>query len=137
MAARGQPAYVLDSFAILAYLGAESGKARVAELLRLASAGRIRILLSVINLGEVAYIVERERGLPHVHETLALIDQLPIDVLPAPREVVLAAAHIKAQHPLAYADAFAAAAAQAHDAVLLSGDPEFKPLKGMIRLERL
>jgi len=67
---------------------------------------------------------------------LALIDQLPIDVLPAPREVVLAA-HIKAQHPLAYADAFAAAVAQAHDAVLLSGDPEFNPLKGMIRLERL
>lgn len=137
MAARKQPTYVLDSFAVLAYLGAEAGKPRVEELLKQASASRSRICLSVINLGEVAYIVERERGLPQVHETLALIDQLPVDVLPAPREAVLAAAHIKAGHSLACADAFAAAAAQALDAVLVTGDPEFESLHGMLRLERI
>lgn len=37
---------------------------------------------------------------------------------------VLAAATIKADHPMAYADAFAAATAAAHDATLLTGDPE-------------
>jgi predicted nucleic acid-binding protein len=39
-------------------------------------------------------------------------------------ERVLAAAHIKAQHPIAFADCFAAATASAHDATLLTGDPE-------------
>ncbi|GIV00222.1 MAG: hypothetical protein KatS3mg014_1837 [Actinomycetota bacterium] len=37
---------------------------------------------------------------------------------------VMEAAGIKAEHPIAYADAFAVATALAHDAVLLSGDPE-------------
>jgi predicted nucleic acid-binding protein len=37
-------------------------------------------------------------------------------------ERVMAAARIKAQYPLAYADAFAIATAAAHDAVLLTGD---------------
>ena len=36
----------------------------------------------------------------------------------------LAAAAIKAQHPMAYADAFALAMAAAHGVPLLTGDPE-------------
>lgn len=39
-------------------------------------------------------------------------------------EVVLAAARLKAVHPLAYADAFAAATAVHHDATLWTGDDE-------------
>lgn len=37
---------------------------------------------------------------------------------------VVAAAAIKADNAMAYADAFAAATAIAHDAILLTGDPE-------------
>jgi hypothetical protein len=37
---------------------------------------------------------------------------------------ILAAARIKAHHAMAYADAFACATALAHDAALLTGDPE-------------
>jgi predicted nucleic acid-binding protein len=37
---------------------------------------------------------------------------------------VLAAAHLKAEHQLAFADCFAAATAAAHDATLYTGDPE-------------
>lgn len=39
-------------------------------------------------------------------------------------ERVLAAARIKADHPMAFADAFAVATAKAFDATLLTGDPE-------------
>ena len=37
---------------------------------------------------------------------------------------IIAAARIKAEHPMAYADAFAAATAIAHEATLWTGDPE-------------
>jgi hypothetical protein len=37
---------------------------------------------------------------------------------------ILSAAAIKAEHPMAHADAFAAATAAASDATLLTGDPE-------------
>jgi len=130
-------AYVLDSFAVLAYLAAEAGMPRVREVLRDASAGQCSVYLSLINLGEVAYIVERERGLARAQETLGLIDQLPIQVLPASREVVMAAAHVKAEYPMAYADAFAVAAAQNLDAVILTGDPEFDAVKDLVHVERI
>jgi len=136
-AANAPIAYVLDSRAVLACLGGEPGKARVQQVLDRASHGRCRLSMSIINLGEVAYIVERERGLPRVHEALALLDQLPIDVLPAPRETVLAASHIKASHPVSYADAFAVAIAQSLQASVLTTDPEFRSVEHLIQVERI
>ena len=129
--------YVLDSFAVLAYLTGEEGMPRVREVLGDASAGRSSVYLSLINLGEVAYTVERERGLARAQEALGVIDQLPVEILPASRETVLAAAHVKAGHPIAYADAFAVAAAQSLDAVVLTGDPEFESVKELVRVERI
>jgi predicted nucleic acid-binding protein len=86
----------------------------------------------------VAYITERERGLEKVHEVLATIRSLPIVLLPADEKVVLAAAHIKANHRLAYADAFAAATAKLWQGRLLTGDPEFDSLNdGEITVEWL
>jgi predicted nucleic acid-binding protein len=48
---------------------------------------------------------------------------------------VLGAAHIKAHYPVAYADAFVITAAQVHDAVLITGDPEFEVVKDIVRIE--
>jgi len=127
--------YVLDSFALLAYLGAEVGEERVKEILHDASRGESRALLSLINLGEVVYITERERGLAKAQEVLAVIEQLPIEIHPVDRQTVLGAAHVKAHYPVAYADAFAITAAQAHDGVLLTGDPEFEAVKDIVRIE--
>lgn len=131
--------YVLDSYALLAFLGGEEGNETVQALLRRAEKGECRVAISLINLGEVLYITERERSLKSAQEVLALVEQLPIELLDVTRETVLAAAHIKARYPLAYADAFAVAAAQALDASLLTGDPEFEAVKGeveIIALER-
>ena len=48
---------------------------------------------------------------------------------------VLSAAHLKANFPIALADAFAIVAAQSHDGVLVTGDPEFKAVEEEIRIE--
>ncbi|MCJ7622486.1 MAG: type II toxin-antitoxin system VapC family toxin [Anaerolineaceae bacterium] len=132
-----QPVYVLDSFAFLAYLEDESGKSTVVYVLDDAQEGKCRVLLSVINLGEVICIVERERGVNEAREVLAAIDQLPIDILPAPRDAVLAAAHIKANYRVSYADAFAVGAAQEHQGVIITGDPEFKAVESLITVNWL
>ncbi len=59
--------FVLDSYALLAFLEGESSGEEIERLFRQASAGRCRLLMSVVNLGEVLYITERERGLNKVH----------------------------------------------------------------------
>lgn len=127
--------YMLDSYALLAYFGGEAGGERIREILHEASLGEDRALLSLINLGEVAYITERERGLAKAQEVLAIIEQLPIEILPVDHQTVLAAAHIKAHYPVAYADAFAITAAQEYEGVVLTGDPEFNAVKDIIRIE--
>jgi predicted nucleic acid-binding protein len=121
--------YVLDSYAVLAYLEAEPGSDRVRELLSAAKSRKCRLFMCVVNLGEVMYIVERERGLPQAQDTLARIDELPIEIIDADRTLTLAAAHLKKDCPIAYADCFTAALAQLHNAILLTGDLEFSKIK--------
>jgi len=131
--------YVLDSFAVLAYLQREKAGLRVRELLAGAEAGACSIHLSLINLGEVLYITEREHGFFSAHRVLAAIDQLPLKVVPVSRRTVLAAAHIKARYAMSYADAFAVVAALDYNGVLATGDPEFRPLadEKLVRVEWL
>jgi len=117
--------YALDSFALLAYLGGEAGRIRVKELLEGAGAGAHNIYLSLITLGEVLYIIERENSLSLPQRALAAIDQLPLQIVPVSRAAVLAAAHVKARYPISYADALAVVTAQDYHCVLVTGDPEF------------
>ena len=129
--------YVLDSFALLAHLGDEAGAARVRAVLKAASLGRAQVFVSAINLGELVYITERERGLVQAQMALNAVEQLPIQILEATRERVLAAAHIKANHALSYADAFVVAAAQEMGATILTGDPEFRTVEALVSVEWL
>ena len=133
------PAFVLDSFALLAYLQGEAGRPIVQDLLARAEAGDHAVFLSLINLGEILYIIEREQGLVAAQRALAAVDQLPVAIEPVSRATVLAAAHLKARHSIAYADAFAAVAAREHGAVLVTGDPEFAPLAkaGLVQVQWL
>lgn len=111
---------VLDSWAVLRLLeGTEPAASRVqAEL-----DGDLSPVMSWINLGEVFYIVRRLHG--HVAALSVVRDLRPQLDLDLPDEQrVLRAATIKAEHPMAYADTFAAATALAHQATLLTGDPE-------------
>jgi ribonuclease VapC len=133
------PAYVLDSFALLAYLEGDAGMPRVRAVLEGAAERRHRAYLSLINLGEALYITERERGIGDTRRVLGAIDQLPLEIVDVSRPTVLAAAHIKARFPIAYADAFAVVAALEHGGVVLTGDPEFRPLAraGLVAVEWL
>lgn len=118
--------YVLDSYAILAFLEDEPGAEEVEDILAASARGEAQAWLSIINFGEVLYITERERGLSPAHRIVALIDQLPIRVIDADRERTFAAAHVKAHHALSYADAFAVALAVELEARVVTGDPEFR-----------
>lgn len=118
--------FILDSFALLAYFQAEPGGTTVRHILQEASAGSVSVMLSVINLGEIYYIVARKRSRDIALAIVEDISRLPVHLLDAGCERVLAAADVKARHPLSYADAFVAAAAEEFGATIVTGDPEFK-----------
>jgi len=51
--------------------------------------------------------------------------------------LVMRAAYLKAQYPISYADAFAAALAEQEKAILVTGDPDFKRLEKTIKIQWL
>ena len=69
--------YVLDSFALLAYFGNEPGAETVEQLLRQAQDETVTLHLSLVNLGEVYYITQRERGQDVALATLASLINCP------------------------------------------------------------
>lgn len=109
----------LDSWAVLAWLdGDEPAAGAVQEAL-----DAERPWISWLNIGEVAYQVERRHGDDEASLVVGRLRAfLALDDVTSDR--VLAAAHIKASHPIAFADCFAAATAIARGATLFTGDPE-------------
>ncbi len=109
---------------------------RVKEVLETAEGNECRVFLSWINLGEVMYIVERERGLKLAREVLARVRKSRTGWW-RQCQALLEAAHIKANYPIAYADAFAAVVALSENEVVITGDPEFKEVEGLVQVEWL
>ena len=126
--------YVLDSFALLALLQDEPGADRVDHLLTAASRGEAEIRMSLINLAEVQYQIIRRDADPS--KALAALEGFPI-VRVSADAYVPQVVELKANHPISLADCFAAALAQDLDCPLVTGDPEFKKLEGMLKIEWL
>lgn len=126
--------YLLDSHALLAFFEKEAGGEHVRDLLLQAEEKLITLHLSLINWGEILYITKRGKGKEASEDILSRIEAFPISIEPVSQEVVKAAAEIKAEHPIAYADAFAAATAQRLQMPIVTGDPEFKRLGTLVQI---
>jgi predicted nucleic acid-binding protein len=131
------PPIILDSFALLSFFHKEPGWEKIKALFTDLSQKGEKALLSRINWGEFYYILHRRAGREKTQEALALLEQLPIDILSVDDRLVREAAEIKAKHPIAYADAFCTALAQRMNGRILTGDPEFKEVERLVPIEWL
>jgi predicted nucleic acid-binding protein len=129
--------FVLDSYAVLSYLQDEPAGSRIEKLLDNAAKGKCRLILSLINLGEILYIVERRGGIAKAQDALALIRQLPVEIPPVDEQAVFTAAHVKANHAISYADAFVVATAIEENATVVTADPEFQSVETVVQVEWL
>ncbi|MFC0082316.1 PIN domain-containing protein [Aciditerrimonas ferrireducens] len=118
---------VLDAHAVLAFLAEEPGWSEVEEVLRTGEPW-----MTLVNLGEVASILERTAGAAAAEEVWANLraEHRPegggVRWVDLDDTLVRRAASIKARGGLSYADAFAAGAASVLDCPVLTGDPEFQ-----------
>ena len=131
-------ARLLDSFALLAYLKKEKTYQEVKNILASHQEGEEDLLMNEINVGEVYYILARERSLEAAEYFLHdILQALAIKITPNSLFDVIDAAKIKAQFAIAYADAFAVATAIKYNATLVTGDPDFKEVEHLIEIEWL
>jgi ribonuclease VapC len=128
---------LLDSFAVLAWVQDEPGAERVEALLIQAQRQKVPLLLNVINLGEVYYRLARHHGHPFAQEVIRQLEILPLQLFPCDASLTLEAARIKADFPMAYADAFAVATALREGAAVVTGDPEFRQVEHLVTIDWL
>ncbi len=116
--------YVLDANALMIFFEGRPGSKKVEELVHTTGETR-RLLMSVINWGEVLYSLWRIRGHEVAKEKREQIAQLPVQILEVDRATTERAVKLKAEHNLPYVDCFAAAVAQQQQATLVTGDRDF------------
>ena len=130
--------YVFDANAVIRYfaVGGGQGGDKVRGLFEQAERNQARLSMSVINMGEVFYIL-----LKHIGEQRALqyvqVLQHAVTMIDADANRTIEAATLKRQYKLGYADSFAAALALESKATLVSADPSFEKVGKALKWMRL
>src|ERR1700686_2069890 len=107
-------AKVLDSWALMAFLHDEPAAEAVEQLLLKAGEDKHKLLLCVVNWGEIYYSIARAEGEAVAEQKAADLATLAIELVPLSDDLQLVreAAKLKAAKKMAYADCFAAALAK-------------------------
>ncbi len=120
--------YVLDANALLDLAEAGPGFGKVEHLLQEALQNQNLVLISVLNWGEVFYLLWQRRGEEKARRTIASLSRLPLELVPVDTPQALKAGEIKAVHKIPYVDCIAAALAILRQAVLVTSDRDFEKL---------
>lgn len=131
---------VLDAHALMVLFNDEPGADEVEKILLKAEGGSPKLLMSVVNWGEIYYSILRgasqEMAETKAHEIAGMqIELVPVDA--DDLELVRQAAAFKATRKMSYADCFAAALAKIKNAELVTGDREFKQLARDVKIHWL
>jgi predicted nucleic acid-binding protein len=124
---------VVDSWALVAWIRKEPAAPLVRHFLEEAQAGRVELVMSLINVAETFYILAKRDSMGVAEEFLTRLPSLPIRVVSPDADDILIAARIKAAHPVAFGDAFAIALARSNDAEVITGDDEIRRCR-MVRV---
>ena len=130
-------AIVLDSWAVIAYLEDEPAGKRVADIIADAHEQGVPLLMTVVNAGEVWYIIAREASATDADASIKQLRDLGIEFFDADWELAKGAAYFKSRNKMSFADCFAAALTKQRKAHLATGDAEFGQLTGEISIEWL
>ena len=122
-------ALVLDSWAVLAYLGDEASGQEVGDLIASAHENRIPMYMSIVNAADVWYILAREMPEARADSAVADLTGLGIELIGVDWPLTRIAGTFKARHRMSYADCFAAALAKDRKSDLVTGDKEFKQVE--------
>lgn len=120
--------YVFDSFAMITYFRQEPGNEYVKNCLLDIARYKAVGHMSAIHVGEVYYMMCRKSNSKFAEGALIDLFQMPIEIVDPNLDSCLAAAAFKAKNLLSYADSFTAILTIEKNAILITGDSEFKNL---------
>src|SRR5258707_15086764 len=99
--------HVLDASAVLDFVEGGPGGKRVEQLFKDALGKRSRVLMSVVNWGEVFYHSWQQHGEESARRLLADLSRLPLELVPVDLSQSLQAGESKARPEISYVDCMA------------------------------
>ena len=128
---------LFDAHAILKWTQKEQGYQKVKALLLECRNQSTIGYMNQVNVGEVYYKTIRAVGLQEAKKFLENFFRLPISLILPDSNLIWEASEIKAEYSISYADCFAVATAQRYEAIVLTGDPEFKKIESLVPVDWL
>ncbi len=126
---------VLDTWAVIAYLEDEPAGQQIADLIATAHEEAVPVYISVVNAGEVWYIIAREISEEEANNSIKELRDLRIQFVDVDWELTQEAARFKSKNKMSYADCYAAALTQEKKADLVTGDTEFKAIEDQVKIQ--
>jgi predicted nucleic acid-binding protein len=120
--------HILDASALLDLVQDGPGSAEVEALLLEARATSTPLLMSVVNWGEVYYLLLERHGEENARSVLAQLSKLAIVLVDVDITQAMRAGELRVRHKLPYVDSLAAALAVLRSGVLVTRDRDFKAL---------
>ena len=128
---------VLDTSALLAFTDSEDGAEVIDALLRQAQKGELELLVSFASWMEVYYVYLQEQGRERAQLWISKLKNLPLVRVDSDEITGQIAGELKASQRMSFADAWIAALAKRHEAILVHKDPEFESVSQAIQLQAL
>jgi predicted nucleic acid-binding protein len=125
--------YIFDTSALLTLWNDEEGADAVEHILRSDSLSYI----SFMSCMECRYRVWKNAGREESEELSKYLDLLPLKRIEITDAIFEKAIEIKATNSLSVCDSWIVATAIATDSILVHKDPEFEPLKEIVKLKAL
>lgn len=97
------------------------------EILDEADNRKGRLLVNIVNLGEVFYLSAKTRDLAYGERVLEGL-RSRFTIMSPSDDLVISAAKLKSRYAISYAGAFAASTAIIRELPLVTGDPELRAL---------
>jgi ribonuclease VapC len=92
------------------------------------------LLMTTVNLGEIWYSSARAKSEAVAEERVSDVRKLGVEVVAADWPLAREAARYKSKGGISYADCFALSLAKSRRGDLVTGDREFKPFAGDVRI---
>jgi predicted nucleic acid-binding protein len=130
--------YVLDANAVIRYFkaGNARGGEKIQELFLQAQRNQAHLSMSVINMGEVLYILIKNLGEQRALHYIQVLQHV-VTIVEADVAQTIQAATLKHQYKVGYADSFAAALSLSSKATLVSADSSFEKFGKSLKWMRL
>ncbi len=128
---------ILDAYGLLLFLQKEGPYHVIKTLFWDAQQEKNPVLVNEMSLGEIFHIIFSVHSIEKAETFIPLLEILPLEIISNCLDDIMQAARIKARYAIDTVSSLVVATAIVQKAKLVTGDPEFKKVDGLIPIQWL